>query len=318
MQPKTLVGLGAGISLLLLLLSIADWREVTALVARLTPGVLALIAVIHVVGFGCRAARWLLMLRAGGVMVPRRRALAAYFGSELLGPLPASPFVASYLLHRSGAARVWATAPVLFAGLWVDVVVVVGGTAAVPDGAPLPVRLAAATLCGGAVLAVLAIHWSPAQRLVDAAARKLARTGRRAWPRGERWWRLVDTVPMWRSQHVAAAFGVGALIPGIALTALPMALGTNVTAVVASTLGFPGLTAPRAWAAAGTMLVLGLLSPLPFDLGVSEGAGVLAYGWLSIPPAAALAMALLGRVTGITFGFTLTAIATWLLRDELA
>ena len=316
MAPRTLLGLGAGLSLLLALTSIADWRQVAALAAQLPPGLLLLPAAGQVVGAGCRVTRWLVMLRAAGVRVPWRRAVAAHFGSELLGPLPASPLVASYLLHRGGSAPATATVPVLLAGLWVDVLVVLGGTALVPEGTPPAVRLAGAALWGAGVMAVPLIHWPPAQRLASAAGRALAAAGRRAWRRGERWWARLEELPAWAHQG-AAAFRARALLPAVALTALPLALSAAITAAVAAQLGYPQLTPARVWASGGTVLVVALASPLPFDLGVAEGAGVLAYGWVGVPAAAALAINLLGRVWAVTVGFTLAAAATWLFRDHL-
>jgi uncharacterized membrane protein YbhN (UPF0104 family) len=316
LRPRTLAGLGAGLSLLVILGTVADWGQVTVVIARTTPGLLALIAAGHLLGFACRAARWVVMLRAGGVLVPWRRALAASFGADLLGPLPASPLVASYFLHRDGSAPVSSTVPVVFAGLWVDVLVVVGGTALMPVGTPPLVRAAAITLCTTAMLAVVALHWPPLFRLADRVIRWLAASGRRAWRRGERWWTALERLPTWRERHVSAAFSARALVPGVMLTALPMGIGTTITATVARTFGFTQLTPGDAWSAAGTMMVLSLASPLPFDLGVTEGAGVLAYGWAGMPAATALAMALLGRITNLTFGFALAAVGAWLLRDE--
>ena len=317
-RPRALLGLGAGLSLLLALGSLADWRQVGALASRLTPAVLVLLAAGPAAGAYCRAARWLIMLRASGVAVCWRRALAAWFGAELLGPLPASPFVACYLLRWGGAASIWATAPVVLAGLWVDVLVVVGGAVLVPDGLPPAIRLAGALLCGGGLLALPAIHWPPVRRAAAAAAGALATAGRRRWPRRERWWALLDALPSWWARPVAAAFAARSLLPAAALTAVPVALGAALTSLVAATLGFPQLTPARVWAAAGLTLIVALASPLPFDLGVTEGASVVAYGWAAVPPPAALAISLLGRISYTTISLLLAAAAVWLLRDELA
>lgn len=316
-QPRTLVGVGAGLTILILLLSVADWRQVLALISRVGPGLLALLAGLQLIGFGCRAARWLVMVRASGLVVQWRRALAAYFGSEVLGPLPASPLFASYLLHRGGDAPVWSTVPVVCAGLLVDILVVVAGTALVPEGAPPPVRVAAALLCAAALLVPLLVHWPLAHRLADSGAQALIAAGRSSWPGGERWWRPMAALPRWLRQDAAPAFGPQSLLPAIVLTAIPVVLGATGTALLAAALGFPEVTAARAWAASGTMMALSLASPLPFDLGVTEGAGMLAYGWQALPPSAALAMGLVGRVWGTTIGLTLAGLATWLLRSEL-
>ncbi|HEV2126951.1 MAG TPA: lysylphosphatidylglycerol synthase transmembrane domain-containing protein [Chloroflexota bacterium] len=317
MRPATIVGIGAGLSLLALLGAIADWERVATVASGINPALLAVIAAGHLVGFGCRAARWLLMLRASGLRLPWRRALAAYFGAELLGPLPASPLVASYFLHRGGDAPVSATAPVIVAGLWVDVMVVVGGTAVLPVGTPPAVRSAAAALCACGVLAVLGLHWSKLNRLLVRLSHLLARLGRRLRPSHERWWETLEHLVSRQSERVAVAFRPQVLAPALLLTVIPMAVGTAITALVASTLGFPQLTAAHAWAAAGTVMVLALVSPLPFDLGVTEGAGVVAYSWAGVPTAAALTLGLLGRFTSLTFGLTFALLATWFLRREL-
>jgi hypothetical protein len=316
LAPRTLLGIGAGVSLLLLLGSVADWREVWTLAQRLPVWLWLAPVLANLFGSACRTGRWLVMLRGAGLRVPWRRAVAAYCGSELLGPLPASPLVASYLLHHAGAATLTVTAPVVLAGLWVDVVVVVGATALVADASPLPVRLAAAALCLGALAFVLAVHWRWSHRLVWALGALAARGGRRVWQGGERWWLVLEGLPGW-TPAAATAFSPRALLPGMALTAVPMVVGTSLTAAVAAALGYPQLTAARAWAITGTVMVAALASPLPFDLGVVEGTAALAYSWIGVPPAAALAVGLLGRFWGATLGLTTAALVSWLLRDEL-
>jgi hypothetical protein len=157
-----------------------------------------------------------------------------------------------------------------------------------------------------------------ARTAAAAAAGALAAAGRRRWPRRERWWALLDALPSWWARPVAAAFAARSLLPAAALTAVPVALGAALTSLVAATLGFPQLTPARVWAAAGLTLIVALASPLPFDLGVTEGASVVAYGWAAVPPPAALAISLLGRISYTTISLLLAAAAVWLLRDELA
>ena len=284
LAPRFLLGLGAGLSVLFLLGSFADWREVAAIASRLPPALLAISALGHLLGAGCRGARWLLMLRGAGVRIAARPALAASFGSDLLGPLPASPFVASYVLHRNRSASAAQTIPVVLAGLWADVVTVIGGTALVGDATPGVVRALAAALCGAALVGAALLQLPPLRR---------------------------------RFPGVTRAFQPRVLGPAVALTAVPMAVGASITAAVAASLGYPQLTAPRAWAASGTVMALALASPLPFDLGVVEGGQLLAYGWVGVPAAGALAIALIGRVWNATFGLLIAGAATWFLRADL-
>ncbi|HET7770686.1 MAG TPA: lysylphosphatidylglycerol synthase domain-containing protein [Chloroflexota bacterium] len=284
LEPRFLLGLGAGISLLLLLGSFADWREVLAIAAQLPPALLLVSAAGHLFGAVCRGARWLLMLHGAGVRVAARPALAASFGSDLLGPLPASPFVASYVLHRNGAASATQTIPVVLAGLWAEVVTVIGGTAVVPGAAPAVVRALAAALCLVALVGALLLQLPLVRR---------------------------------RFGGVARAFGPRTLAPAVVLTALPLAVGASVTAAVAASLGYPQLTAPNVWAASGTVMALALASPLPFDLGVVEGGQLLAYGWVGVPAAGALAIALIGRMWSATIGLLIAGAVTWVLREDL-
>jgi hypothetical protein len=144
-----------------------------------------------------------------------------------------------------------------------------------------------------------------------------ARGGRWMWRGGERWWRALDGLPGW-TPVAAAAFSPRALLPAVALSAASLAVGTNLTAAVAAAMGYPQLTAPRVWAISGTVTVAALISPLPFDLGVAEGATALAYSWIGVPPAAALAVGLLGRFWGATLGLAINVVAAWALRGELS
>ena len=318
LQPRLLLGLGAGISVLALLGSLADWREVASIAARLPPALLLMSALGHLFGAACRGMRWLLMLRGSGVHVAPRRALAASFGSDLLGPLPASPFVASYVLHRNGAASATQTIPVVLAGLWAEVVAVIGGTAVVADAAPGVVRGLAAALCGTALVGAALLQWPAAHRAVWWLGGTAARAGRALmpWRRARVWWDALDGLPE-LTPRVTRAFGLRTLAPALALTALPLAVGAAVTAAVAASLGYPQLTAPRAWAASGTVMALALASPLPFDLGVVEGGQLLAYGWVGVPAAGALAIALIGRIWSATIGLLIAGAVTWVLRADL-
>jgi len=290
-----------------------------ATLRRLPAPLVLLSALAHVFGAAFRTVRWLLMLRGGGLRVAWRPAVAASFGSDLLGPLPASPFVASYLLHRTGAASAVSTVPIVLAGLWAEVLVVVAGTAVVSGAAPRVVQLAAVLLCAAALAAAALLHWRRAQALVWRIACAAARVGRRTfgrWRSLERIWAALDGLPSW-TPSLARAFGPRTLVPALTLTFVPMLLGTTITALIAAELGYPQLTAPRAWAASGTVLVLALASPLPFDLGVVEGGQMLTYGWIGVPAAAALAITLLGRFWNATIGLTLSALVTWWLRREI-
>ncbi|MGI8423285.1 MAG: lysylphosphatidylglycerol synthase domain-containing protein [Chloroflexota bacterium] len=318
LEPRTLLGLGAGLSVFLVVGTLADWREVAAVASRLPPVLLLVSALGHLLGAICRGARWLLMLRGAGVHVAARRALAASFGSDLLGPLPASPFIASYVLHRNGAASAAQTVPVVLAGLWAEILVVIGGTAVVADAAPAIVRVLAATLCTLALVGAALLQWPAAHYPAWWLARGVARVGRGLirWQTAGRWWDALDALPEW-TPHLGRAFRVRTLVPALALTAIPMAAGAVVTAAVAASLGYPQLTAPRAWAASGTVMALALASPLPFDLGVVEGGQLLAYGWIGVPAAGALAISLIGRFGSATLGLAIAAVVTWLLRDEL-
>ena len=318
LEPRLLLGLGAGLSLLLLAGTYADWREVAAIVGRLPPHLLLVSAGGHLFGAVCRGARWLVMLRGAGVSVAPRPALAASFGSDLLGPLPASPFVASYVLHRNGAASATQTIPVVLAGLWADVVTVIGGTAVVAGAAPGVVRGLAAALCLGALGGALLLQWRPAHRAAWFLGQHAGGVGRRLvpWSRARVWWESLDTLND-LTPRLARAFGPRTLVQALVLTALPMAVGMSVTAAVAAALGYPQLTAPRAWAASGTVMALALASPLPFDLGVVEGGQLLAYGWVGVPAAGALAIALIGRFWSSTLGLAIAGALTWLLRNDL-
>jgi hypothetical protein len=164
------------------------------------------------------------------------------------------------------------------------VVTVIGGTAVVAGAAPDMVRLLAAGLCATALAGAVFLQLPPLRR----------------WFPG-----------------VARAFGLRTLAPAVILTALPLAVGTSITAAVAASLGYPQLTAPHVWAASGTVMALALASPLPFDLGVVEGGQLLAYGWVGVPAAGALAIALIGRVWNATLGLLIAGLATWFLRADL-
>lgn len=314
LAPWTLLGLGAGLTLLAVVVGLADWRQVLGAAARLPWWVLALHAGAGIFGGLLRAARWIMMLRMAGVQVSTRRALAAHYGAELLGPLPASPIAAAYFLHRSGVPAT-ASSPVVLATFWTDALYALSGTAVVPGGAPTAVRVLAALAAVALLLGAGAVYALPRSGIAPALTRLVA-SGRERLPLLTPAWRLLAAAPTWTAQ-AAAAFAPRPLLAGVTLIAPAWVVGCAVTALVARAAGYPDLTPWRVWATSGTSFVIALASPLPLDLGVSESAGVLAYGWAGVPAATALTVALVGRLWGLTISPATAAAALWLLRRDL-
>ncbi|MDQ3701267.1 MAG: flippase-like domain-containing protein, partial [Chloroflexota bacterium] len=276
LAPWTLVGLGAGLTLLAVVGGSADWQQVLSAAARLPWWVLTLHAAAGIFGGLLRAARWILMLRMAGVQVSTRRALAAHYGAELLGPLPASPIAAAYFLHRSGVPAA-ASSPVVLATFWTDALYALSGTAVVPGGAPTAVRVLAALAAVALLLGAGAVHVLPRSGVAPALARAAA-AGRERLPLLHPAWQLLAAAPTWTAQ-ASVAFAPRPLLAGVALIAPAWVVGCAVTALVTRAAGYPDLTPWRVWATSGTSFVIALASPLPLDLGVSESASVLAYGW---------------------------------------
>jgi uncharacterized protein (TIRG00374 family) len=318
LAPRVLVGIGAGLTLLVVIGGLADWREVQSAVSRLPPWLLALSAGGALLGGALRAARWVLMLRLSGVQVSVLRALAAHFGAELLGPLPASPFAAAYLLHRGGVSAV-ASAPVVLAAFWTDALFAMTGTAVVPS-APAGIRLLAAIGVAGLLAGALLVWLLPR---VARGLQPLFLTAATWGERRLRWvpwlsplWRLLGALPGWAGEG-SRAFQPRALVAGVLLIAPAWVLGCVITSLITQAAGYDGMTPWRVWATAGTQFVATLASPLPFDFGVSEGAGVLAYSWAGVPAAVALTVSLVSRLWSLTLNPLVVIVAAWLLRREL-
>ena len=315
LAPRMLLGIGVGLTLMAVVGGLADWRDVAAAVSRLPAWLFALSAFGWLCGGVCRAVRWVLMLRIAGVQVSVRQALAAHFGAELLGPLPASPFAAAYVLHRGGISAA-ASAPVVLAAFWTDALYALGGTAVVPS-APVAVRTLAAVGVLGLLAGALLVWLLPgAARGLEPAVLAVASGGRKRVPVLAPVWRLFAALPGW-SQFGARAFSPRALASGVILVAPAWALGCTITSLITQAVGFDGMTPWQVWATSGTQFVATLASPLPFDLGVSEGAGVLAYSWAGVPAAVALTVALVGRLWNLTLSPLAALVAVWFFRREL-
>jgi uncharacterized protein (TIRG00374 family) len=316
LAPRTLLGIGVGLTLLALVGGLADWHEVVAAASRLPAWLLAFSAVGWLCGGVSRAARWVLMLRMAGLHVSVRQALAAHFGAELLGPLPASPFAAAYLLHRGGVSAA-ASAPVVLAAFWTDALYAMGGTAVVPS-APAAVRTLAALGVAGLLIGAMLVWLLPGTaRRLEPVLVATAEAGQKRLPVAAPLWRLLAALPRW-TRLGSKAFSPRALLAGVILVAPAWALGCTITSLITQATGYDDMTPWRVWATSGTQFVATLASPLPFDLGVSEGAGVLAYSWAGVPAAVALTVALVSRLWNLTLSPVTAAVAVWFLRRELS
>lgn len=305
--PRVIVPLLIGLFLIVALLHTADVGRVLRIVSTFRPVYLLFLVVFSSAYEALRAVQWFLLLRTveRRVPVPWRAALMAYLGGEVAKSLPGGQYVQTYLLRQAQGVPIARSVAVTTFILWLEVVNCLL-IALIVGIAPWPwIRPIALLLLGGIGLVVLALTRRPGAAWVSRAT-----AGHRRWQAACTW---VDDF----SRSMQSLLAPHALGPALVLSLGYIACAALGLWAIATALGVSGIGPSQALVCYAVALGVGLLIPLPMDLGLTEGGGVAALMACGVSTADALAIMLIQRVLGALLTSPLAAAGLVAVRQQV-
>jgi uncharacterized membrane protein YbhN (UPF0104 family) len=283
-----------GLVFLGVLLGSADVGRVLRVVSGFHPRFVLFLLALTGLYQALRAVQWFLLLRVLDRQAPGRVALMAYMGGEVAKALPGGQYFQTYLLRQAQGVPMARSAAATTLILWLEVVVSLLVVLVLGVGAWPWLRPACLLLLGGLALLVLALRHRP---LTTAAAR-LAR-------------RHPQVQAAWVESFATSAQTLlrpQVLLPATGLCSGYLLCGALKLWAIAAALGVPGIGLPQALVSYMFALGVGLVIPIPLDLGLTEVGGIAVLMAFGASAADALAIMLTQRVLGtlLTGGIALT------------
>lgn len=303
--PRVIVSFVFGVGMIVFLLGYADVGRVLSVASTFQPIYLLLILALAVMYEAARALQWIVMLRALDRREPWRAAVMSFMGGEMAKILPGGQYFQTYLLRQAQGMPIARSAAATTVILWLEVVVcllIVG----LLDIAAWPwVRPAAALLLCGIALIVLAL-----KRRAFSATAPAALAGR---PRLQWAW-------AWYTRFAASATDLlrpRVLGPAGLLAVAYIGCAALSLWAIAAALGIDSIGPDRAVLVYTFALGMGLIIPIPLDLGLTEVSGLAVLVALGVARADALTVMLMQRILSsvLTSGIALVTLAA--LRRQL-
>lgn len=284
LSPRVVVPVVFGLGLIIFLLGYADVGRVLRALSAFHPLFLLLIVALTLGYEGFRAAQWLLVLRTLDRRVSWQGAVMAYLGGEVTKSLPAGQYFQTYLLRAAEGVPVARSAAATTIIIWLEAVLCLSIVLLIGVGPWQWVRPLCLLLLAGIALLAIGIRRRPFARRLGRITRHHARL-HAAWAWGYDLSLNAATLLRGRVLLPAAALSLGYL--GCAALAF--------WAIVAA-LGVPGIGPLQALLCYAFALGVGLVIPIPLDLGLTEVGGVTVLMALGVNAADALAIMLIQRV----------------------
>jgi uncharacterized membrane protein YbhN (UPF0104 family) len=295
------MALALGLLVVVGMAAMGDISEVAAHMGRWPLGVLAGVLGLSLIGYGVRAARWMLYLGRLNIELPLGESVHIFL-CGLVGsitPAKVGEVLKSFLIESGHGIPIARTAPIVLAERVGDLLalVLLAGAGVLSTGLGLEVVLVAGALAAAVVLAAV---WPAVGRMAVRVLARIPGLGRMA--------------PALEQARVATQelFGTWTLLCGVGLSVLAWsceALGT--WWLITSLPGSDGSLAEATFVFA-TSTVAGALTLLPGGLLATEGSMVsLLHGGLGLAPdlASAGAITLMVRASTLWFGVALGGIA---------
>lgn len=306
-RPAVIIPLVLTIGVLAAFFSLADIGKVAATIAGFRLPYLLAFVLLMVLYQGLRAAQWHLFLRRLGVRLSLRSQMLAYAMGEAAKLLPVGNYFQNYVLKSSGGPRFGRSAAATTLIIWEEVAICLIALEILGLGSwtgwiriAIPVGL----------LIVTVLAW--------AFIRVTARSDRPAWIQHNR---LLHRLA---SEYDTFAQGAGDLLTPrtVAATLTYSALYLVVAGlglyVLALALGITGVSVRDVLAVYFFSLAVGLIIPLPVDLGAIELGGLGAFVAIGVGRDLGLSAMIVNRVLSIGASLLIAGLVLVLLRREVA
>jgi uncharacterized protein (TIRG00374 family) len=305
LRPKVFIPVILAASVVAGLLAFADVRKVIALLLafqwRYLISFLLLTAGYEVV----RAVQWHFLLRSLGIHVPLRTQIFSFLTGEVAKTLPIGNYFPAYVLRQANGTNVGLTSAATTLIIFVEVAVSLVGLVILGIGGWGWLR---PTILLGSLGAIL-LGWAvlkfyddaePARWMTERKVLRQALRGLHDFRAG--------TAELMRPRILAIELVFG--------TAYLVLAGLSLYMVLAG-LGIHTVSVWQAMAVYFFSLAIGLIVPIPVDIGLIEISGIGALLAFGIDRSAAVSAMLLFRVLSIGASLLIALVSMALLRDEL-
>ena len=305
LRPKVLLPIVLLAVLLALLPLFGDVRKIAALIVAFRPLDLLFFLLLMAVYEAVRGVQWHVMLQALGVKVPLRTQIFSFLGGEVTKSLPIGNYFQNYLLQQSKGTDFGLSSAATTLVIWVEVVVSLAGVAILGVGGWDWLR---PLIVGGSLVFVL-LAWLLYAFLSSARAPRwmLEHTNMRAFLVGLAHFR-TGAAALLRPRILASVFALGAfylVVAGVGLYVIEQGLGIG------------GMTLGEALAVYFFSLAIGLIIPIPIDLGLTEVSGIGALiAAAGVSRDGAVGVMLLNRVLSTLAALVIALVASLFMRDE--
>jgi uncharacterized membrane protein YbhN (UPF0104 family) len=303
-KPKILVPAVFAVVLIGFVLSLGNIRKVGQDIVSFPRGDAALFFLLMVIYEVVRGVQWFYFLRGMKVKVGLRRGIFAFVGGEAAKSLPAGNYFQNYLLEREKGVAVAYTASGTTITVLLEVVVavvylIIVGISGWAWLRPLLIIGTLGVIIAGFIIVKLDIHANPPEWL---GKRKFYQW---AAKQGKTFIQGAETFVTPKSM----AIGLGLAVIYLA------AAGTEYYIVIRAL----GNTSVSIWSAISAYLFglgVGLILPVPTDIGVQEITGVGALTALGMATTKAVSVTIIYRILNLVSSLLIAIITFAILHDE--
>ncbi|MEO7002589.1 MAG: lysylphosphatidylglycerol synthase transmembrane domain-containing protein [Ktedonobacterales bacterium] len=305
LRPSVVIPLLFTVGIVAALLTLTDIRKVVALMASFQRLYLLYFLLLMIAYEVVRAVQWAYLLRAQRSKTPLRAQIFAFAVSEVTKALPIGNYVQNYLLQEADGEDFGRTSAITTLIIFIEVGVSLLAVVILGDGAwTLWLRIGipiGVLLFVGIALLIVHLHsrHDPPTWMTRHKSLRTVLEEFRRFREGAR-----DILHL-RTMVVAVA--LGALYLTIAALALYIVtLGLNIPVLLTGTLSVYFLS-----------LAVGLIFPLPVDIGILELSMLGAFVALGVSRNAALGASLVNRVLSIASSLVIALVVVAILYPEL-
>lgn len=305
LSPRVVVPTVFGVGVIVFLLGYADVGRVARAASTFHPMYLLLILLLTLGYEALRAAQWHYFLRVLDPGETRQASLMSYMGGEITKVLPGGQYFQTYLLRQARGVPIACSVAATTIIIWLEAVVCLAVIAILGVERWAWVRPVALVLLAGVALVVTALR----RRSLSPRLVRLARRHQRLrpfWAWYDEFAGCANELLHGRTLAVAATLSAGYIaIAAAGLWAISAALGLS------------GVGPLQALVVYCFALGVGLIIPIPIDLGLTEFSGLTALIAFGVTRADALTVMLIQRVLSTVLTAIIAMVSLTALRRQV-
>lgn len=305
-SPRVIVPLVLGVGIIAALLGSSDVGRVVHRAEGFELKYLAVIVLLLAGYQVARAAQWFAFLHEIERNESRRASLMSYMGGELAKALPGGQYFQTYLLRQAQGTPIARSVAATTIIIWLEVVVCLALLLILGAGPWAWVRPCALTLLVGIAAVAVAVK----RRLLS--GRVMRMTGRAGWLRNA--WAWYDDF----SASARTLLSPRVLVVTGGLSAAYVLFAAAALWTMAAALGLNGIGLREALVVYAFALCVGLIIPIPIDLGLTEFSGLTLLMAFGLGKSDGLTLMLMQRVISTLLTVLLAGAVLVALRRQVA